>query len=587
MMNDVELDRILGSWLSAGPERAPQADVQAAFAQVATTGQRRRRLVIAIPVVQAPDRRWWLAAALLALLLALAIGFGSGAIRLHAERNPLAVDAPEPPRPVLTSPPAVTVALRPIHIEDWAVELSIPKGWWDIGDRIVEFRHFSGTSPEGHLSVGHESPFWTSVCSPECEWIEVPGTIPYDATAQIEALKSSVATIVGSETWTDLPAGVLPQVEHGAMLDTIDTAKDGRSWRRIHIVGLRERNLVAIAWSQPAEAFDRALLDQILAGIHLLPAPVYSDGDLVRSAAEGAFTMPVPGLWQDLDQPALDGQPLSGVYRFGQGRVVVSFGSPSGEMPWCDPDCHVAAGVTDLDTLEATIRARQTLDPTTPTTLGGEAARSLGATTPVERRYVLAMHQGRPVVAMVDVGEWVVAPGTLDQMIAGFEFVDPAPVPGDQVFRTAGERVELHLSDGWGRSALDDKVFYFGKQRMTVRIGRADGRITTCSDPAGPWELCRVVKATTLDELVAAVQPAPIADHGVGPPTGRVESISLDGEPAMMTRIQAYEYPAHGGQEVVYLAAIHDGRPVLIRLWTSANNVVDLDSVIAGVRFVD
>jgi hypothetical protein len=124
-------------------------------------------------------------------------------------------------------------------------------------------------------------------------------------------------------------------------------------------------------------------------------------------------------------------------------------------------------------------------------------------------------------------------------------------------------------------------------QRLTVRQGDADGTITTCTDPAAPWELCRSVQVKTLDELVAAVQPAPIDDHGVGPPSGRVTSATLGGEPAVITRIQAYEYPARSGQEVVYIAAIHKGRPWLLRIWTSANEAREVEEVVAGFKFVD
>ena len=81
--------------------------------------------------------------------------------------------------------------------------------------------------------------------------------------------------------------------------------------------------------------------------------------------------------------------------------------------------------------------------------------------------------------------------------------------------------------------------------------------------------------------------PAPIADHGVGPPTGRQDAITLDGEPAVVTRIQAYEYPDKSGQEVVYIAALHHGRPYLIRIWTSQNEASDTEAVLAGFRFAD
>ena len=54
-----------------------------------------------------------------------------------------------------------------------------------------------------------------------------------------------------------------------------------------------------------------------------------------------------------------------------------------------------------------------------------------------------------------------------------------------------------------------------------------------------------------------------------------------------MTRIQAYEYPAQSGQEVVYVVAMHAGRPYIVRIWTSENEAVDVESVIAGFQFVD
>jgi hypothetical protein len=73
----------------------------------------------------------------------------------------------------------------------------------------------------------------------------------------------------------------------------------------------------------------------------------------------------------------------------------------------------------------------------------------------------------------------------------------------------------------------------------------------------------------------------------VGPPAGRWDAGTLGGEPSVVTRIQAYEYPAKGGQEVVYIVAMHAGRPYIIRIWTSANEATDLDSVIAGFRFAD
>ena len=68
---------------------------------------------------------------------------------------------------------------------------------------------------------------------------------------------------------------------------------------------------------------------------------------------------------------------------------------------------------------------------------------------------------------------------------------------------------------------------------------------------------------------------------------GARDAGTLGGEPSVVTRIQAYEYPAQSGQEVVYIVAMHAGRPVIVRIWTSENEATDVESVIAGFRFVD
>ncbi len=485
-------------------------------------------------------------------------------------------------------PTDADLTLRPIRIADWPVEVSIPTTWNEIESDCCDFRHFSGLEPEGHLSVGHESPFSTSVCSPECRQIDLPATIPYSATAQLDALKARVAAIAGSSEWTELPPDVLPQVEGGVRLETTAVDPAGREWRRVHIVGLRERNAVAIAWSQPTSRYDARLLDAVLAGLVLTPAPKYSDGDLVDPwRGEPNFTMPIPGLWLDSDQPTLDGLPLSGVRRFADGRLVVSIGDRSGTLGWCDPDCRVLTGQTSLEALERSMRQGQSLGATTSASLGGEPARAMGTDTPAMRRYVVAIHRERPVALMIDTGGWDVAPGIVEQMISGFAFVDVEPAQVDQVFSAAGGRVEIGLSGEWQQSSGDGDVFLAGTQRLTIRAGDDDGSIQTCDRPAGPWELCREVRVGSLDELAAAVQPAPIADHGVGPPSPRRDTGTLGGEPSVVTRIQAYEYPAKSGQEVVYVVTMHRGRPYILRIWTSANEVRDLESVIAGFRFVD
>ena len=586
MINDLDLDRVLTGWLAEGGERAPAADVEAALARVATTAQRRpwrSRLG-----VDDGQLRWViLAAALLVLAAVATIGIGAALVR----PSPPGPDPSPPPAAVATvSPPAVE--LQPISVEDWSANVSIPTGWEIVEEEGhgLDFRHFAGTSPEGHLSVNHESPYAATVCAPACTRADLPFMIPYSATIQLEALRDGVSAIAGATDWKPLDDGVLPEVEGGQRLETRSTATDGRPWRHVFIIGLRDRNAVAFAWSQPADAFDAALFDAIIRETDLPSAPVYSDGDLLEwptTDGIGRYTMPIPGHWITAEQPTLDGVPISGVDRYGDGALVVSIGGPDGTLGWCDPDCIEVDGQGSLDAIEATVRAGRTLGPSVETTLGGEPARAFGTDTPVARRYVVALHDGRPVALRVDVGEWDVADGIPEQMIEGFAFADPVIAPADRVWTTGGGRVELGLSDAWTRSPVNDALFMRAHDRLSVRVGDDDGAIVTCEVPAGPWERCREITVKTLEELVGAIQPAPIDDHGVRPPSGRRETGMLDGEPAVFTRIPAYEYPARGGQEVAYLAAFHDGRPYLVRIRTTQDSIDGLESIIAGFRFVD
>jgi hypothetical protein len=583
MIADVDLDRIIATWIADGPERAPRDRVAAALAEVSSTRQRRLWLR---PILGDADERGSLrsplaVAIVLALLVAagLAVGIGAGLIRL----------------PSAPPPPAVTadVELRQIEIADWSARVSIPTTWTLVGDpsQLSEWRRFTGTDPEGELSVSHESPYQVTLCDPGCQVVKLPRPIPFSATTVLDALKAGVQDVAGSGPWRLLPPQVLSELEGGARSDVDREDDAGRAWRHVYVVGLRGRNAVAIAWRQPVDSFDRALLDAVLTQLELPRAPVYSDGDLVATASE-AFELPMPGFWTGEFQPNLDGIPLSGVRRFADGRVMVSIGDRQGAIGLCDPDCRRLTEQRSMDALERSIREAHELGPTATITLGGEPARSMGTDQPIEQRYVVAMHRDRPVILLIDVGGWDVADGIIDDMVAGFRFLDPEPPPAARDHTTPDGRMILRLTERWRESTLNIGTFamdHLGReqQQLTVTVGDRDGSIRTCDKPAGPWELCRNVIATTLAQLRDAVQPAPITDHGVGPPVATNDDIEVDAERGVVTRIRAYEYPARGGQEVVYILAMHDGRPYIVRIWTSRNEAAEVGQIIQGIRFVD
>jgi hypothetical protein len=110
----------------------------------------------------------------------------------------------------------------------------------------------------------------------------------------------------------------------------------------------------------------------------------------------------------------------------------------------------------------------------------------------------------------------------------------------------------------------------------------------TCERPAGPWERCRIAHARSLRQLEAAVAIDPSPDDGVAWVSSSRQISRLDGERAVVIRVNAYEYPAQGGLARAYILAMHDGRPWFIRLWTSADSLGTAgDEVLEGFHFTD
>ena len=284
MIRDADFDRLLTGWLSEGP------GARARGRHRGGAGHRRDDAAASTPGRVGsggsdgrgrPPRRppGLILAALLLVLAAVAIGVGAGLIRL-----PSPVQETTPPVPECPS-------LRPVQIEDWPVKLSIPSTWTEIEGPCCDYRQFAGTitrgPPVGRRMSRRSGP---PCAAPIAETIELPMTIPYSAERPARRAEGS--------RWPPSPAARL-----GHRWPRTSCADRGRRpprhdrpwrptvapWRRVHIVGLRERNVVAIAWSQPADEFDEALLDSVLASIELKPAPVYSDGDLIDpSPGEGA-----------------------------------------------------------------------------------------------------------------------------------------------------------------------------------------------------------------------------------------------------------------------------------------------------------
>jgi hypothetical protein len=153
--------------------------------------------------------------------------------------------------------------------------------------------------------------------------------------------------------------------------------------------------------------------------------------------------------------------------------------------------------------------------------------------------------------------------------------IPPSPTSPSSSTRAFSEvGFQLVLPDGWSvREETADTVELAGEgSQLTVRVGDSDGRILTCDMPDRPWERCRDVTITTLDEFKDAVKQDPVEGcSGLCAPSAGGRPATLAGEEAWLVKIYGYEYPAHGGENALYVLALHGGRPYFLRFHTSAN----------------
>ena len=164
-------------------------------------------------------------------------------------------------------------------------------------------------------------------------------------------------------------------------------------------------------------------------------------------------------------------------------------------------------------------------------------------------------------------------------------------VTGSVSFTAPDGSFQIDLPAGWQLAEGPDlTALYLVHEdlELSIRAGDADGGLVTCDASAGPWETCERVRATTLDELGEAVGLTQRDEAGVSNPPPQRSVMTLGGEPAGVTKLHAYEHPAHGTEFVGYVAVVHEARPYLIRIWTPLPFLYPLDDLrelLAGFRF--
>ena len=600
MSRQIDLDQILTIWLAEGGERAPERHVLSALEGVRTTRQRRRPSPIGTwistiwsTMTDSPVVVWGTALAA-AAVVATALVFGSA---LVGDDTPSPTEAPSP------APSGPAAALRTLAPADSGISFAYPDGWGLVTERPFETWQYEGVNPPGRMSISFGTPISMAFCPAECTDLRFDMPVPYSADRAAEVIAVRVAAVTGIADWEPLPESALPGLEAGRVQERTTTDPGDGDRREVVVVGVFAGRGVAFTWSQPINAFDAELMGEVRAAVFLDPAgPQYASGALATLTDPiGGYELAIPDIWYGAGQPSIDGQPASGVRRFGERELTISVGDPDGAVTLCAATCRTVTASATLDVLEAEVAgwlppsAAGASEERGETSIGGVRARFIHrevADDAGSRTYYAAfgLRDGRPVVLAFDVPSGVVTLAGIEEVVASFAFAE-APPSGDETFSApeGGFAVSLPGEQWRDGSGPDPSALYLRRNEIQVslRWGDAAGRIQTCDEPAGPWEVCRATTATSLEELATAVAIEPVDDHGVGPPIPTTDNTLLDGEPAMLIQIQAYEYPARGGQVVAYVIAMQGGRPLIIRFWTDADALNGVDEMLAGFRFED
>jgi hypothetical protein len=354
------------------------------------------------------------------------------------------------------------------------------------------------------------------------------------------------------------------------------------------------------------------------------PTPELSDELRLFTNVEGGYELLLPASWanapEDLD--------------FGDGQIATAFGRGRGAGTRTDPGLTIIVGgsdgsitpcsscdrvtVTSLSDLEEAVVSTPRFFTSGPAErhadvmLGGEPARSeragianncLGC--PDAYYHVYAIRDGRPYVlafdywtvrfgslALPDGSEQPFQPSTLEAILDSFVFVDREPADSDSAdgarFAAPDGTFEITLPEAWEQVEGPDPAALYLRGApnlaLSIRAGDADGQIDLCDSPAGAWESCPTVRASTLDELSSAIRlDGTRAAVWVGPIPYESE---LDGEPAVTSYLTGGIAPP---TTVKYVVAMRAGRPFVIRAvqQRSPDNIGDLAALLQGFRFVD
>ena len=574
MSAEREVDLVIGSWVAGGVVReAPPYAVRAALDEVGRTRQRAPGFSRLLPVWVAPQpwprdgrsRRELVAmGALLALLTGLAAGTGI----LIPDRPPLSSD----PAPTPSSHPSDAHSVsRLLRFAEDGIELPVPGDWVRAPTEVDGVFQVRGANPSGLLSIYHGHPTMAKICDPTCVSIDLPAFVPFSAERTIDVLANKISAMTGAADWV-ASSGYHLRLAEARRLDV--TGEQGDAPRRIYLIGTYATDVVVAVLVSSDERLRDAAVETLLDGIRFFPRVAENAGvPIIHAEPTLGFSLKMPDSWIETAIDVAPGARAYGDRAHADPDVTVSVPDALGLLTVCDPACrHVFAET--LDELEAAaFRRESTALVEGDTTLSDAPARfQRDSTTDSPAYRVVALVDGFPIHLWFDASDPNVDPALFEEITASFRFVRTTPAVRDGN-RLIGDGFQLDLSPYWQGNWGE------GRPRgIAVDRGDSSGWFWSCDLEGYPTGklVCAIRQATTLDELMQTAGD-----------TAEVESVTLDGEPAVLTRKLAWESASEGNQWLIRIMTVHDGRPFVIRLHNRLNATFDLEAILAGFRFTD
>jgi hypothetical protein len=456
-MTDSQLEQILSAWFDEGAPTAPDRIAENALAQVATVPQERDWPQVLRTSFSGTPVAWG------AGILAMAIGIG---ILI----GPSLIGGPSPgPEPSPDPSPSFAASPTPaglnVYVNSEAgYEVLVPRGWEEIQPQSFAGRH-PGVAAFGHpwdgailMTISAETADGAfSVCDFTCEPVV---TDSLDEVQEALAISETVQSWSGSG-FEEVPVALtVEDVMLGGVAGRMvryDPEREGVAPPFNYAFAfVRDRPvLFGIAAHRPwgmvgdpvTEVLDQDQLQAILDSFRFVGAATAPSPDGETSApdlgrAVWSMASPLPTGWRQL----ADSPPGVSLFRGVAGTASITVGSPAGQVTTCPESSgpwevcrQVSVGTIDelMDAIEPRGAVEHGIPVPGPVTRGsfdldGIVANRISiesyeypARGAEHVTYLLALHDGRPVVLRFHTTRETPREGWIDEFVHGFRWATP------------------------------------------------------------------------------------------------------------------------------------------------------------------